>query len=130
MVYRRSWLPREMPLSGCRPTAKGHSPVQVAINANVVAGPLRSQSLDFGWGLGVGAAVNWRSICQVGVRSFTRLDLPRSGRRQGAASSPAFSSTSQPAVALAISLLVGSETVADTGSLVLTGPAGRRRLAL
>src|SRR4030095_16024505 len=54
MVFRRSWRPREAPLSRLMATmSRTNRTASAAVNASCLGGPLRSQTLEFGWGLGV-----------------------------------------------------------------------------
>ena len=90
IVVRRSWLPREVPLSRLEAiaTAKSRS-AKVAINANSLGGPLRSQSLDFGWGLGVQGASELAFALPPAVRSFAaHVCLDRAAGKGGCIRGP------------------------------------------
>ena len=93
IAFVRSFAPREVPLSRIAPRHVASAAVWAArkrsqINRNVLGGPLRSKTLDFGWGLGVrGRRGAGASTCPLGVRSLRALGLPRPRRGQLAAAS-------------------------------------------
>jgi S1-C subfamily serine protease len=126
MVYRRSWLPREAPL--CRLPAivpKGDGGGKTSVNANFEGGPLRSQSLDFGWGLGVHGRSALAFALPQGVRAFrTQICLDRAAGKGGCILARVFANEPAGNPLWQSPLLIGSETVVDTGALALSGPAG------
>jgi S1-C subfamily serine protease len=133
MVVRRSWLPREVPLSRLEAaaTANGRS-AKVAVNANHLGGPLRSQSLDFGWGLGVQGASELAFALPAAVRSFAaQVCLDRTAGKGGCILARVFANEVSANPLWQSPVLVGSQHVADTGVIALAGPAGgQERLVL
>ncbi|MCI0359653.1 MAG: trypsin-like peptidase domain-containing protein [Planctomycetaceae bacterium] len=132
IVYRRSWLPREVPLSRLPTTAKrGDRPAKAAVNANFMGESLRSQSLDFGWGLGVHGRSELMFDLHDSVRSLrTQVCLDRAAGKGGCILAKVFASEPTGNPLWQSPLLVGSETVADTGALAIPGPAGPKRIVL
>jgi S1-C subfamily serine protease len=126
MVYRRSWLPREVPISRLM------TAVQAQINRNTHGGPLRSATLDFGWGLGV----HGRSAIAVELPAAARslrvqVCLDRSAGKGGCILARVYINEPAGNPIWQSPLLVGSEPVADSGPVGLAGPAGgQSRLAL
>ena len=126
MVYRRSWLPREVPLSRLMAGALSQ------VNRNTHGGPLRSQTLDFGWGLGVHGRSVLAFELPVAARSVrAQVCLDRSAGKGGCILARIFANEPAGNPLWQSPLLVGSEPLADTGALALTGPAGgQQRLIL
>ncbi len=133
MVVRRSWLPREVPLSRPEPaaTAKGRT-ARVAVNANCLGGPLRSQSLDFGWGLGVQGRSELAFALPAAARSFrAQVCLDRSAGKGGCILARVFAGQPTGTPLWQSPVLVGSESVAGTGVIALADPASKnQRLVL
>jgi hypothetical protein len=133
MTVRRSWLPREAPLSRLMASGPATERVaRVAINVNCLGGPLRSQSLDFGWGLGVRGRSELAFDLPASARSFrTQVCLDRSAAKGGCILARVFANEPVGNPLWQSPVLVGSEHVADTGGIPLTGPMGaHQRLVL
>ena len=138
MVFRRSYLPREVPLSRLAPrrpkerSENGqNSPPRVEINRNTHGGPLRSHALDFGWGLGVHGHSELAFDLPPGIRSLrTQVCLDRSAGRGGCLKAKIWAGEMTGNPLWQSPLLVGSETVADSGILALAGPPGQTQLVL
>ena len=133
MAVRRSWLPHEVPLSRVQAVAtKARAAVHAAINANCLGGPLRSQSLDFGWGFGT------RGRCELAfdvprpARSFrAQVCLDRSAGKGGCVVARVFAGAANGNPLWQSPVIVGSENVVDTGALGLTRVAeGQLRVML
>ena len=122
MVFRRSWLPREAPLFRLRATAagSGRSIAPAAINRSTQGGALRSQRHDFGWGLGVHGRGALSFQLHAGVRSLrTQVCLDRSAGKGGCILARVYVGAASGNPLWQSAVLVGSETVADSGALSL-----------
>lgn len=137
MACIRSFAPREVPLcrlSGQITAQRGSFTGKQAaqINRNVLGGPLRSKTLDFGWGLGVAGGAEIACELPAGVRSLRAwVCLDRAAGNGGCIRPRILLNDSQGAALWEGPVLVGSETVSDTGTLALTGPeAGQKSIVL
>ncbi|MCH8924238.1 MAG: NPCBM/NEW2 domain-containing protein, partial [Planctomycetes bacterium] len=144
---RRYFLPHEVPLSRIAPhvslaatgaAASGTATWHPQVNRNIRGGHLHSGGNRFGWGLGV----HGRSLLEFplppAARVFrTRVGLDRSVGRGGCVkgivqlktlAKAAGAEMTQRQALYQTPVLVGSQTVADTGNLTLPAlPAGARR---
>ncbi len=129
IVYRRSWLPREVPLVRLPAMAAGKSGAATcAVNRNTHGGALRSQSQDFGWGLGVHGRGSVAFELPPAARAFrTQLCLDRSAGRGGCIVGRVFVNEPAGNPLWQSPQLVGSETIADSGGIGLIGPAGGQK---
>jgi S1-C subfamily serine protease len=134
IVYRRSWLPREVPLSRVPfSSADGRSNrVRAALNANSQGGPLRSGALDFGFGLGVHGQSALKFALPTGARAFrAQACLDRAAGKGGCIVARVLVNDSAGNALWQSPQLIGSDVVADTGNLALPGPAnGQTHLVL
>jgi S1-C subfamily serine protease len=136
MVSRRGWLPREVPLSRITPrppaeTTAGEPLSRAEINRNTHGGPLRSQSQEFGWGLGVHGRSELAFDLPVGVRSLrVQVGIDREAGRGGCLRARVFAGPAMGNPLWQSPLLVGSESVADSGVLALAGPPDQSQLVL
>jgi hypothetical protein len=126
MVYRRSWLPREFPLSRLTPhKARG----MWTRNQNELGGPLQSKTQEFGWGYGLHSGCELAFAIPPGARSFrAQVCLDRIAGKGGCARVRLFVNNTSGGTLWESPVLVGSETVVDTGPLALTGPPGQHEL--
>jgi S1-C subfamily serine protease len=133
----RTFAPREVSLhritaksAGQRGSLGGAQAVQ--INRNVLGGPLRSKTLDFGWGLGVAGGAELAFDLPAGVRSLRAwVSLDRAAGAGGCIRPRILVNDAKGAALWEGPVIVGSETVADTGVLALTGPAaGQKAIVL
>jgi S1-C subfamily serine protease len=133
MVVRRSWLPHEAPLSRMPASPAGGSRGgQIAVNANCLQGPLRSQTQDFGWGFGVRGQSELAFDLSPAVRRFrAQVCLDRSAGKGGCILARIFANQVSGNPLWQSPIIVGSENVVDTGVIGLAGQAGeQRRLVL
>ncbi len=130
MVMHRSWLPREVPLSRLAATAPvGKRNPKADINANCLGGPLRNQTLDFGWGLGVHGQSVLAFALPAAARSFrSQVCLDRSAGKGGCILARVFANQPAGNPLWQSPIIIGSESVADTGGIALTGPTGGQQL--
>jgi S1-C subfamily serine protease len=137
IAFIRSFAPREVPLSriaaksaGQRNSLGGAQAAQ--INRNVVGGPLRSRTLDFGWGFGVAGGAELTFDLNAGVRSLRAwVCLDRAAGTGGCIRPRILINDNKGAALWEGPVIVGSDTVADTGVLALTGPtAGQKTVVL
>ncbi|HVK79855.1 MAG TPA: NPCBM/NEW2 domain-containing protein, partial [Verrucomicrobiae bacterium] len=135
---RRMWRTNEVPLSRIWPSqivtrsplsATGRAP---RVNTNVEGGPLRSGTLDFGWGYGVHAHTELTFALPLGVRALRgSVALDRSAGKGGCVRARVYANDITTAPLWESPFLVGSETVADLGTIALVGPAqGQKALVL
>jgi S1-C subfamily serine protease len=129
IVYRRSWLPREVPLVRLPVrTAGASNPAVASSNRNSLGGPLRSQTFDFGWGWGVHGRSTLAFDLPAAARHFrTQMCLDRSAGRGGCVLARVYVNEPAGNPLWQSPLMVGSEGVADSGGLALTGPAGGQK---
>ncbi|MDX1944830.1 MAG: PDZ domain-containing protein [Pirellulaceae bacterium] len=140
MVFRRGYAPREVPLSRLSPRAPRQAAAaddddaplpRAEINRNTHGGPLRSHTLEFGWGLGVHGASQLAFDLPAGVRSLrTQVCLDRAAGRGGCLRAKIWTGQSAGNPLWQSPLLIGSETVADSGVLALAGPPSQTQLVL
>ena len=137
IAYRRSYLPREALLARIEPeVAMAESAFadsqSFEINRSDRGGPLRSKSLDFGFGLGVHARSELAFDLPPGVRSVRmQACLDRSAGKGGCIRASLFANQASGNPLWQSPILVGSEQVADTGIVALSGIAGgQKRLVL
>jgi S1-C subfamily serine protease len=125
MVFRRSWLPREAPLFRLPILAAGEDrPNGVGINRSTQGGPLRSQALDFGWGLSVHGRSMLSFDLHASVRTFrTQVCLDRSAGKGGCILARVNFGESRGNPLWQSPMLVGSEAVADSSAIGLSIPA-------
>ncbi len=129
---RRFFLPREVPLSRVPFELAGGRGTTVRLNQNAFGGPLRNTPLDFGWGFGqLGPAVMTFAL-PPGVKSFrSQFGLDRASGKGGCVRARIFANSSGTPPLWESPFLVGSEAIADTGVIALTGPAmGQKHLVL
>jgi S1-C subfamily serine protease len=122
IVIRRSWSLHEVPLSRIAPRDVAASSVRGTIeqNRSSLGGPLRSQQLDFGWGLGVHGASRLVFDLPPAARSFrTRVCLDRAAGPGGCIAPRVWLGEPTGNPLWQSGPLVGSGQVADTGNLSL-----------
>lgn len=131
---RRMWLAHEVPLTRIGASkVVTHSPLSAAgraprINANVEGGPLRSANLDFGWGFGVHANTEMTFPLPVGVKALRgAVALDRIAGKGGCVRARVFANDTKSPALWESQYLVGSETVADLGTIALGGPAQNQK---
>lgn len=135
---RRMWAVNEVPLTRIRPISIGtRSPISNTgraprMNTNIEGGPLRSATLDFGWGIGVHAQTEITFELPSGVRALRgEVALDRIAGKGGCVRARVFANATSTPPLWESPYLVGSETVADLGALALSGPAqGQKTLVL
>jgi serine protease Do len=135
---RRMWAPHEVPLSRIAPSAvKTQSPLMASgrtpkVNANVEGGPLRSATHDFGWGFGVHANAELTFDLTPGVKALhSQVALDRLAGKGGCVKARIFANATSSGPLWESSFLVGSENVADIGTIGLKGPAeGQKSIIL
>ena len=137
IAYRRTWLPREVPLTrvaeaAVKSLALAGLSRKVEVNRNELGGPLRNKSQEFGWGMGVHSRSELVFDLPAGVRSIrTQVCLDRDAGKGGCIRARLFANETKGAPLWESPILVGSETVADTGNLPLAGLAsGQKQLVL
>jgi hypothetical protein len=135
IVYRRSWLPTEAPLwrlPATRPAGERGMPPPCEINRNWRGGPLASQTLDFGGGIGVHGRSELAFELPKGASAFhSHVCLDRSAGKGGSIVARVFLGEAHGNPLWQSPPIVGSESVADTGSLALSeGKSLRRQLVL
>lgn len=129
----RTFAQREVPLSRVAPRQVNHRGAlggarAVQVNRNVLGGPLRSKAFDFGWGLGASGGAEITFDLPLGVRSLRAwVCLDRAAANGGCIRPRILANDSKGAAIWEGPVLVGSEPVADTGVLALTGPAGGQK---
>ncbi len=126
IVMRRSWSPHEVPLSRIAPREAVTSSVRGAIeqNRSSLGGPLRSQQLDFGWGLGVHGASRLVFDLPAAASSFrTQVCLDRAAGPGGCIAPRVWLGEPTGSPLWQSGPLVGSAQVADTGNLTLPAVA-------
>jgi S1-C subfamily serine protease len=131
---RRMWLTNEVPLTRIRPSsAVTRSPLSATgrtpkLNTNVDGGPLRSGTLDFGWGYGVHAHTELAFPLPVGVKALRGLvALDRIAGKGGCVRARVYVNATTTPPLWESPFLVGSDTVADLGAIPLTGPAQNQK---
>jgi S1-C subfamily serine protease len=138
IVLYRTFHPREVPLSRIAPrqiaSRGGLAGSKAAqIDRNIQGGPLRSKTLDFGWGLGAfgGAEITF-DLPPLGIRSLRAwVCLDRAAGAGGCIRPRIVANDAKGPAIWEGPVIVGSETVADTGVLALAGPAaGQKAIVL
>jgi S1-C subfamily serine protease len=129
---RRFFLPREVPLCRVPLELAGSRGMTVRLNQNAFGGPLRNTPLDFGWGFGLLGPTAMKFELPPGVQSFrTQVGLDRACGKGGCVRARIFANTPGTPPLWESPFLVGSEAIADTGVIALTGPArGQQHLVL
>ena len=132
IACRRYFLPREVPLSRVPAemgTGKGKT---LRLNQNAFGGPLRNATLDFGWGFGLQGPAEIKFELPPGVKSFHAwAGLDRVSGKGGCIRGRIFANAAGTAPLWESPFLVGSEALADTGVLPLSGPGmGQKHLVL
>lgn len=127
---RRMWQPHEVPLTRIRASAiRTHSPLSPTgrtplVNRNVEGGPLRSAQFDFGWGFGVHANCELTFPLVQGVKALRGyVSLDRTAGKGGCVRARVFANSLSGPKLWESPLLIGSEMVADLGTIGLAGPA-------
>jgi hypothetical protein len=132
-----SFAAHEWRLSRFRPARVVRRPLLVQglqwqLDRNVHGGPLRNQTQEHGWGFGVHAPCElWFELPRQ-VQAFrTRAGLDAIARNGGCARALVYLNQCRGSPLFRSDLLIGSSSVADTGNLVLDGPAdGPKTLVL
>lgn len=129
---RRFFLPHEVPLSRVPFEIENGRGKTVRLNQNAFGGPLRNNTLDFGWGLGLLGPAELRFELPPGVKSFrSQVGLDRVCGKGGCVRARLFANAAGTPPLWESPFFVGSEAIADTGVIALTGPAmGQKHLVL
>lgn len=135
MVFRRSWLPHEAPLSRlpAQPLAGEDQNSHAAqIDRSIQGTALASQTREFGWGIGVHGKCELAFALPPGASSLrTHVCLDRSVGNGGCILARIFANEAAGTPLWQSATLVGSDAVAESGELKLAGPAaGQQRLVL
>ncbi|HEX5106112.1 MAG TPA: NPCBM/NEW2 domain-containing protein, partial [Pirellulaceae bacterium] len=138
IAYYRTFAPREVPLCRISPRqidGRGGLGAGRAVqnNRNVLGGPLRSKLLDFGFGLGMsGGAIVTIDLPPLGVRSLRAwVCLDRAAGNGGCIRPRILANDAKGQPLWEGPVLVGSEAVADTGTIGIAGPAaGQKSIVL
>lgn len=123
----RSFASHEVPLSRLRPRSVTHSSGlggrgQIAVDRSPLGTPLRSKSLEFGWGLGVSGGCEIAFDLPAGVRSLrTTVCLDRTAGGGGCIRPRIYANEARGAPLWEGPVLVGSENVVDSGHVALNG---------
>jgi S1-C subfamily serine protease len=129
---RRFFLPREVPLVRVPYEVESGRGKTVRLSQNAFGGPLRNTTLDFGWGFGLLGPTEMKFELPPGVKSFrSQVGLDRVSGKGGCVRARVFANAIGTPPLWESPFLVGSEAIADTGVLPLTGPAvGQKHLVL
>lgn len=131
--YYRSWSPREAPLSRIAPRFARQDGAfggqrGVVVNRSALGTPLGSKALDFGFGLGVWGGSELTFDLPPGVRSLKLwVCVDRVAGTGGCVRPRIYANEPKGGPLWEGPLLVGSEQVADTGTIGLAGPAGGQK---
>ena len=132
ITCRRFFLPREVLLSRVPFELDNSRGKTARVNQNAFGGPLRNTPLDFGWGFGLLGPTEMKFDLPPGVKTFrSQVGLDRASGKGGCVRARVFANSTGTPILWESPFLVGSEAIADTGVIALTGPAiGQKHLVL